>query len=389
MSFRFLTAGESHGKALVGIVEGIPAGLSLTADDINVQMKRRKLGFGRGARQKIETDQVEILSGVRHGETLGSPVSLLLWNKDWSAWQDIMQPEPFAGAVRRTVDVPRPGHADLVGGIKYRHKDMRNVLERSSARETAMRVGLGSVARKFLESIGIHIGSRIVRIGSAFDKSPVDITISELNSKTDASPVRCISRSAEAAMTREVEKAKKIGDTLGGVFEVYASGIPLGLGSYAQWDRRLEGQIAKSLMSLNAIKGVEIGLGFTASELPGSQVHDEFFPSNVRGRVKYQSNRSGGIDGGMSTGQPLVVRAAMKPLATLMKPLSSVDLKTGEPVKAHVERSDVCAVPAAGVIGESLVALDLAAAILEKFGGDSMKELIPRVEKWRKDTPLD
>ena len=386
MSFRYLTAGESHGRGLVGIIEGLPSGLEVTLEYLHAELKRRKLGYGRGARQKIEDDSVEILSGVRHCKTLGSPISLLLWNKDWTAWQEIMQAGPHAGGeIRRQVTVPRPGHADLVGGQKYDHADMRNVLERSSARETAMRVALGTIARKFLVDLGIQIGSRVVGIAGVLDSALVDFPVGELNARTDVSAVRCLSPAAETAMVAAVDRAKKEGNTLGGVFEVHASGVPLGLGSYSQWDRRLEAEIGRSFLSLNAIKGVEIGLGFGAAAVPGNQVHDEYFPSagEAQGKVTYQTNRSGGIDGGMSTGQSVIVRAAMKPLATLMKPLSSVDLATGEGVKAHVERSDVCAVPAAAVIGESLLALVLAEAILEKFGGDSMKELRPRLVAWR------
>lgn len=382
MSFRYLTAGESHGKGLVGILEGVPSGLKITQEYIHEHLKRRKLGYGRGARQKIETDAVEILSGIRFGQTLGSPICLLIRNQDYQAWQSIMQSEPFEGPVKREVDVPRPGHADLVGGVKYGHSDMRNVLERSSARETAIRVGVGSIARRLLEELGVHIGSRVVRIGSVQDSSDINLPVKELNPQVDVSPVRCTNQEIEKEMIIEIERAKKEGNTLGGEIEVYASGVPVALGSYAQWDRRLEGQIAKAMMSLNAIKGVEIGLGFRAAALWGSQVHDEIFPAENKGRVSFHSNRSGGIEGGMSTGQPIVVRAAMKPLATLMKPLRSVNLKSGEPALAHVERSDVCAVPAAAVICESLIALVLAEAILEKFGGDSLVELRNRVEHW-------
>jgi chorismate synthase len=382
MSLRFLTAGESHGKALVGIIEGVPAGLTLTADAIETQLVRRKSGYGRGNRQKIENEEFEILAGVRHGATLGSPIALLLPNKDWRAWTDIMQSEPFAGEVKRRVDVPRPGHADLVGGVKYGFDDMRNVLERSSARETAMRVAIGAVARTFLEALGISIGSRVVRVGAAVDPSVCDVPVRELNARTDASPLRILDRAYDAAFVAEVDRAKEAGDTLGGIFEVIADGVPLGIGSYAQWDRRLEAGIGEAFLSLNAIKGVEIGMGFALGTVPGSQAHDEFFPSD-RARVARTTNRSGGIDGGMATGEPLVVRAAMKPIATLMKPLASVDMRTGEAVKAHIERSDTCAVPAAAVIGEALLALTLANAVLAKFGGDAMDELVPRVHAWR------
>jgi chorismate synthase len=394
---RFLTAGESHGKGLVGIFEGLPSGLEISTEYIHAELRRRKLGYGRGARMKIEDETVEIVTGVRWGKTLGSPVCLLIWNKDWSAWQGIMDVErtkgkkPVRGGSQnmRVVEVPRPGHADLIGGVKYRHADMRNVLERSSARETAMRVAMGTLARRFLEEAGIHVASRVTRIGKVEDLSPLEIPVKKLNEAVDGSPMRCLDRKIEKAMIAEVDRAKKEGNTLGGFIEIMASGIPIGLGSYAQWDRRIEGAIAKAFMSLNAIKGVEIGMGFELGRIPGTEVHDEFFPSKSKGvrvnpktLIRYRTNRSGGVDGGMTTGQTLVVRAAMKPLATLMKPLRSVNVKTGEGVKAHVERSDVCAVPAAAVIGESLLALVLADFLMEKFGGDSMMEILPRVKAW-------
>jgi len=383
---RFLTSGESHGKGLAGIVEGLPSGMEISTSYIHGQLKRRKLGYGRGARQKIEDDGVEILSGVRHGKTLGSPICLLILNKDWKNWSDIMQTDPTTKPVKRKVDIPRPGHADLVGGIKYNHEDMRNVLERSSARETTMRVGLASVVRKFLEDCGIHIASRILRIGSVLDESSPDVSVEQMNEKVDASPVRCLDSKAEKEMVAEIEKKKKEGNTLGGIFEVYASGVPLGLGSYAHWDRRLEGKIGQHFMSLNAIKGVEMGLGFALGSLPGSEAHDEIFPGSRRGKVHYLTNRSGGIDGGMTTGQIVVVRSVMKPLSTLMKPLNSVNMASNESAKAHLERSDVCAVPSASVIGESLLAMALAEAVVEKFGGDSMKEILPRLEEWNENT---
>lgn len=381
MALRFLTAGESHGKGLVGILEGLPAGLELAQEDFQSQLSRRKKGHGRGSRQKIEGDAVEILSGVRRGLTLGSPLGLLLLNQDFKNWAGIMGAEPSDAAAPRRLDVPRPGHADLVGKLKYGFDDMRDVLERSSARETAMRVALASAARKFLKVCGIEVASRVVSIGAACDESVLACPVAKLNALADASAVRCTEPGAEARMVAAIDSAKAAGDTLGGVFEVRADGLPIGLGSYAQWDRRLEAPLAAALMSLNAIKGVEVGMGFVSARLPGSRVHDAFIP---KGRtVGYESNHSGGIDGGMTTGQPLVLRAAMKPLATLMKPLGSVDLRTMKPAKAHVERSDVCAVPAAAVIGESLVALVLADAILAKFGGDSMGEILPRLKAWR------
>ena len=386
---RFLTAGESHGKALIGIIEGIPSGVEISEEYIHTQLKRRKLGYGRGARQKIEDDAVEIMAGVRHGRTLGSPVGLIIWNRDWANWKDCMRPEPCSGDGRHFVDVPRPGHADYVGGLKYGHRNMRNVLERSSARETAMRVGLGSIARKLLEDLGVHIASRVTRIGSVEDSSSLNIPVEELNMLVDNRPLRCLSEAVDQQMAVKVGEAKENGDSQGGVFEVYVSNLPVGLGSYAQWDRRLGGVIARSFMGLNAIKGVEIGFGFHSAGLRGSELHDEYFPSLEQGKIRRNTNRSGGLEGGMTTGMPLIVRAAMKPLSTLMKPLRSVRLSTGEPEAAHVERSDVCAVPAAAVIGESLLALVLVDSILDKFGSDSLDELRPRVESWRKMTQLN
>jgi len=381
MTLRYLTAGESHGRALVGIIEGIPSGLELDTEVLHEQLKRRKLGYGRGNRQNIETDAVEILTGVRFGETLGSPITLVIANRDWRSWTDIMAAEPPMREGRRKVTVPRPGHADYVGGLKYRHNDMRNVLERSSARETAMRVALGSVAREFLAAFGIAIASRVVRVSTVADEQTHDVAIGDLNEQADAHPLRVLGAAAEQAMIVQVDAAKAAGDTLGGVFEVYASNVVVGLGSYAQWDRRIEAEIGRHFLSLNAIKGVEVGGGFTSAARLGSQVHDEYLPGD--GRLRYGSNNSGGIDGGMTTGETLVVRAAMKPISTLMKPLRSVDLATGEATNAHIERSDTCAVPAAAVIGESLLALVLAEALLDKFGGDSMMEITPRVREWQ------
>ena len=383
MNLRFLTAGESHGPALVGIIEGIPSGLALDAETLLGQARRRKLGFGRGNRQNIETDAIRIVGGVRGGFTIGSPVTLVLENKDHVRWAEIMRvdaPADGRGPRRRQVHVPRPGHADRIGGIKYGRDDLRDVLERASARETAMRVALGTVARVLLAELGVTIASRVVRIGRAVDETPWrDVPPDEI----DASPVRALDPAAAAAMVREIEAAKEAGDSVGGVFEVVARGVPVALGSYAQWDRRLEGEVARTFMALNAIKGVEIGLGFGAAARVGSEAHDEYEPGDGV-RTRYRSNRAGGIEGGMSTGQPIVVRAAMKPISTLMKPLPSVDLRTGAATPAHVERSDTCAVPAAAVIGESLLALVLADAVLDKFGGDSMDELHERVTVWER-----
>lgn len=381
MILRYLTAGESHGKALVGILEGLPAGLKLAAGDIQADLMRRKKGHGRGNRQKIEGDKVEILSGIRAGKTLGSPLGLLIPNLDFKNWESIMGAEPSDAAAARRVEIPRPGHADLVGKLKYGFDDMRNVLERASARETAMRVALGAAARRFLSECGVVVASRVIAIGGETDDSPVPCPVSELNALTDANPVRCANSAFSKRMITRIDEAKAAGDTLGGVFEVLAEGLPIGLGSYAQWDRRLEGPLSQALMSLNAIKGVEVGYGFRGAGVPGSRAHDAYEPKGKN--VAYRSNRSGGLDGGMTTGQTLVLRAAMKPIATLMKPLDSVDLRTMKPAKAHVERSDACAVPAAAVIGESLTCLVLADALLTKFGGDSMAEILPRLKAWR------
>jgi chorismate synthase len=379
-SLRFLTAGESHGPALVGIIEGIPAGLTLDAQTLLAQARRRKLGFGRGNRQNIETDEIRIVAGVRRGETIGAPVALYLENRDHVKWLDIMRvdaPENDEPAARQ-IHVPRPGHADRIGGIKYDRDDLRDILERASARETAMRVALGTVARALLAELGVTLSSRVVRIGRAVDETPWrDVPPDEI----DASPVRALDPAAAAAMVREIETAKAAGDSLGGVFEVVARGVPLGLGSYAQWDRRLEAEVGRTFLALNAIKGVELGLGFGAAARRGSEAHDAYEPGDGV-RTRYRSNRAGGIEGGMSTGQPIVVRAAMKPIATLMKPLDSVDLRSGEVARAHIERADTCAVPAAAVIGESLLALVLAEAVLDKFGGDSLAELRERVQAW-------
>jgi chorismate synthase len=369
----------------MGILEGMPAGMALEAAYINAHLARRQKGHGRGGRMKIEKDEAEIVSGVRHGRTLGSPIGLLVWNRDWANWSEAMRVEAGGDETLKSVKVPRPGHADYQGVVKYAHVDVRNVLERASARETAMRVAVGSVARKFLEDFDIHIGSRVVSIGRERDATDVSrIPVSEWNRKADASPVRCMSEEDGRRMTAAIDAAKNGGDTLGGIVEVAASGLPVGLGSYVHWDRRLEGELARALMSLHAIKGVEIGMGFEGAERRGSEAHDELFWSSDKTHAERRTNRSGGIDGGITTGQPLVLRAAMKPLSTLMKPLVSINLETGEEVRAHVERSDVCAVPAAAVAAESLVALVLAGAFLQKFGGDSMDEIRAHYEASRR-----
>ena len=381
MKLRFLTAGESHGRALVGIIEGIPANLALPVEKIQNELSRRKMGYGRGSRQKIETDEFEFLTGVRHGLTLGGPITMVIWNKDFKNWEGIMGAEPIDSEPARQVHIPRPGHADYVGGVKYHQKDMRNILERASARETAMRVALGSVARVFLENLDIDIASRVVSIAGMVDSSNFPPDIKLLNSKLDKTELRVLDDVVSKQMIAKIDEAKKKGDSVGGVVEVVATGMPLGIGSFIQWDRRLEAEIGKAFLSLNAIKGVEIGLGFESAHLFGSQVHDEMEYKNDQ--VEFRTNKTGGIIGGMSSGEPIIVRAAMKPIATLMKPLDSVNMKDNTATKAHVERSDYCAVPSAGVIGESLLALTLSQEILAKFGSDSMDEIKNRLKSWR------
>ena len=374
MTFRFTTAGESHGRGLVGILEGIPAGLPVSAERINVELKRRMGGYGRGARMKIESDQIEWLAGVRAGETLGSPIAMLVWNRDWEHWQDVMAAEADAPGAerRRQVTRPRPGHADLAGSLKYDRQDARDILERASARETVARVACGAVCKLLLEQFGIEIGSHVVELGGvragvgAQHAAPLP---ARLNEASDASPVRCLDPKAEQEMIARIDAAKAAGDTLGGVVEVIALGLPVGLGSHVSWDSKLDGRLAQALMSIPAVKGVELGLGFEAARRKGSEVHDEILPGLSRA-----TNRAGGTEGGMTTGEPLVARVAMKPISTLMSPLRTVDLKTGVPAQAQSERSDVTAVPAMGVIAEAMVSLVLARALLEKFGGDALSE---------------
>jgi len=442
---KFLTSGESHGKALVGILEGIPSGLSLLAEDIDKDLRRRQGGYGRGGRMKIESDHAEIISGVRWGKTIGSPISIVIENKDWANWQDVMSPETHPPLVKggegRFVTRPRPGHADLSGAIKYNQHDIRNILERSSARETAMRVALGAIAKKFLSEFNIKVGSYVIQIGkigtqqSALSTPSLtlpprgggkgwggDFRLSTQNKgdcprftvesglspekllamfeKAEKSPVRCPDKEASKKMITLIDKAIKQGNSLGGIFEVFSTGVPIGLGSHIQWDRRLDGRLAQALMSIQAIKGVEIGLGFEMSRRFGSEVMDEIFyspphPPLVKGGNRggniseprtpnseldifgfyRKTNYAGGIEGGMTNGMPIILRAAMKPIPTLKRPLRSIDIITKEAVEATYERSDVCAVPAAGVIGEAMVALTIADAFLEKFGGDSMAEV--------------
>jgi len=358
------------------IIEGLPAGLTVVAADINADLARRQGGYGRGARQKIETDTVEITAGVRFGKTLGSPVTLSVRNRDWMNWSTRMQVEPLEEHAQPipAVTVPRPGHADFVGMRKYNHDDLRNVLERSSARNTATLVAVGGVARAFLSAFDIEVVSHIVQIGHVKAEYTGSLTAADVRERASNSPVSCICDDSSTEMVALIDNAKRRGDTLGGVFEVVVFGLPIGLGSYVHWDERIDGRLGQAILSINAVKGVEIGLGFGVAALPGSQVHDEF-AVNDTGQVLRPSNRAGGTEGGITNGQPLVVRGAMKPIATLMRQLGSVNVQTGQAAPAFAERSDVCAVPAAGVIAEAMVAIVLMEAFLEKFGGDSMVEI--------------
>jgi len=370
---RFLSGGESHGQALTAIIEGMVSGLPLTAEYINTQLARRQGGYGRGGRMAIEKDQVEFLTGLRNGQTLGSPITLMVKNKDWANWEEVMTPHPGAKIDERKVTKPRPGHADLTGAIKYRHADVRNILERSSARETAVRVAVGTVGRRLLEELGITVFSHVVNIGGVVADTG-NLSLAEISGKAAGSQVYCADPKAESEMIKVIDAAKEAGDSLGGVFEIIVTGLPVGLGSHVHWDRRLDGRLAQGLMSIQAIKGVEIGLGFRVANLRGSRIHDQIYHSPEKGFFR-TTNGAGGLEGGMTNGQPLVIRAAMKPIPTLYTPLQSVDLATKEPFAASVERSDVCAVPAASVVGEAVVAYELAAAVLEKFGGDNLAEV--------------
>ena len=381
---RFLTAGESHGRAIVVTIDGVPAGLRLSAEGINADLRRRQLGYGRGRRMAIEHDTAEILSGVRRGNTTGGPVTLVIQNRDWVNWQHTMsvEAEPAAdvpGARRAPVTRPRPGHADLAGGLKYGHEDLRDVLERASARETAARVAAGAVARALLREIGVDIASHVVRIGSAALPGGEAISFDAVRATRDDADVRCIDPGVAADMRSAIDRAREAGDTVGGAFEVVAHSVPAGLGSYAQWDRKLDGLLAQALMSIPAIKAVGFGVGPAAGELPGSSVHDEIVAGPASGTVpgiSRPTNRAGGLEGGVTNGEDIRVTAVMKPISTLMNPLRSVDLHTMKPAEAAIERSDVCAVPAAAVVGEAMVALTLARAALEKFGGDTVADFV-------------
>ena len=376
---RFTTAGESHGKALVAVLEGVPAGLPLVAGDVDRELVRRMQGYGRGARMKIEADQIEFLSGVRAGQTLGSPIAMQIVNKDWKNWTDIMAAEPDAagaGPRRRRLIRPRPGHADIVGVLKYDREDARDILERASARETAARVACGAVCRRLLDEFGVEIGSHVVQLGPVAATVP-DPLPTPLNASADASVTRCLDPTATKQMVEVIDAAKKEGNTLGGVVEVVARGVVVGLGSHVSWDRKLDGRLAAALMSIPAAKGVEIGLGFEGGRREGSEVHDEmdWGGSALTGGIRRRTNRAGGLEGGITTGEPLVVRLAKKPISTLMRPLDTVNIDTAGPAKAQSERSDVTAVPAIGVIAEAMVALVLADAMTEKFGGDTLSDL--------------
>lgn len=394
---RFLTSGESHGRALIGVLEGIPSGFSVSSHEIDKELRRRQAGYGRGGRMAIESDHAEILSGVRRGRTIGSPISVLIENKDWQNWQYVMSAEPGveSSEIRDSrlksqdsklslVTRPRPGHADLAGALKYNHGDIRNVLERSSARETAMRVALGAVAKQFLSEFNIRIGSYVIQIGGqgaelgglGSNEKGLLKTLEE----AEKSPVRCPDNEAAKKMIKLIDKAKKEGNSLGGIFEVFIAGVPVGLGSHIQWDKKLDGRLAQAVMSIQAIKGVEIGLGFGMAGEFGSEVMDEIFYNSSRvtihgSRFYRKTNNAGGIEGGISNGMPIIIRAAMKPIPTLRKPLMSVDIRTKKAFEAAYERSDICAVPAAAVVSEAMAALIIAEAFLEKFGGDSKKEV--------------
>jgi len=382
---RFLTAGESHGKQLTTIIEGIPANMPLLKENIDNSLLRRQKGYGRGRRMQIEKDLVEITSGIRHGYTLGSPISLVIHNDDFKRWTDIMgeDPLPDNAKIRRVVTRPRPGHADLNGGLKYGHRDMRNVLERSSARETTARVAAGAVAKTLLKHLGIEVIGYVKEIGGIQAKD-ISLTMKERQERSEASQVRTLDPDVDQDMMKAIDKAKEEGDSLGGVTEVYVKGVPAGLGSYVHYDRKLDSRIAAAVVSINAFKGVEFGLGFEAARNPGSQVHDEISWTKENGYYR-ETNRLGGFEGGMTTGMPIIVKGVMKPIPTLYKPLKSVDIETKEPFHASVERSDACAVPAAAVVMEHVVAIEIAKAIIEQFHSDSFPVLKENIERYREE----
>jgi chorismate synthase len=382
--FRFTTAGESHGRALVAIVEGLPAGLPIKIEQINHELWRRQQGYGRGGRMKIEQDRVEILSGVRHGLTLGSPLALMIENKDWANWDEVMAVEPkeLAPEKSRRVKRPRPGHADLAGGLKFDARDLRNVLERASARETAARVACGAIAKQLLEQFGIEIRSHVIQLGG-IPEQPLELTFDQISSIPDDSPLRCADDDVQQRMIQLIDETKAQGDTLGGIFEVVARDAPPGLGSHTAWDLKLDGKLAQAIMSIPAVKAVAIGAGIEATSLPGSEVHDEIGYSEAAKEFVRETNRAGGLEGGVTNGEEVRVRGFLKPISTLRRALRSVDIDTKQEERAAFERSDITVVPAAGVIGEAMVALVLAQAMREKFGGDSLGEVKRNYESYR------
>ena len=383
---RYLTAGESHGPKLTTIIEGMPAGVPILAEDINKDLARRQKGHGRGRRMQIEKDTAEITAGIRHGKTLGSPIALVVENNDWKHWTKIMGIEPISeeeeGNIARTITRPRPGHADLNGGMKYGHRDLRNVLERSSARETTVRVAAGAVAKTLLSQLGIEIASHVVKIGGIEAKERTYESIKQMQEITEASPVRCLDDQAALEMMQAIDDAKANGDSIGGIVEVVVEGMPAGVGSYVHYDRKLDSKLAAAMLSINAFKGVEFGIGFEAADRFGSEVHDEIAWSKERGYYRL-TNRLGGLEGGMSTGMPIVIKGVMKPIPTLYKPLKSVDINTKEEFNASIERSDSCAVPAAAVVAEAVVAWELASAIVDQFPSDTLKGLSDYLEQYR------
>ena len=393
---RFLTAGESHGKALVAVLEGLPSGLAIDLDAITTELRRRQTGYGRGRRMLIESDRAEPLSGVRHGRSTGGPIALLIPNKDWENWQRTMHvepemPESASGVDRPLVTRPRPGHADLAGFVKYGHEDMRNVLERASARETAARVAVGAIARQLLRTVGTDVVSHVTAIGSASVSNPLAFSFQQVRAIPSESSLHCADAEVERRMVGEIDRARDAGDTMGGSFEIIAHDVPPGLGSYVQWDRKLDGRLAQALMSIPAIKAVGLGLGPAVANLPGSRVHDEIVPrtdldSTDPVGVSRPTNNAGGLEGGVTNGEDLRITAYMKPISTLMKPLRSVDLSNMTESPATIERSDVCAVPAAAVVGEAMVAFVLADAVIEKFGADSIDELVTNWKAFRDRT---
>ena len=370
---RYLNAGESHGQCLMAVLEGVPAGLPLTAEEVNADLVRRQGGYGRGGRMRIEKDRIEFSCGVRKGKTLGNPLGLIIKNKDWENWKEIMASEPGPPPTERVVTRPRPGHADLVGAIKYGHRDIRNVLEKASARETAIRVAIGGVAKALLAQFGMQVVSYTTEIGQVVAPK-VEDPLSAYE-QAEQSQVRCHDSIAGDKMIELIRSAKHKGDSLGGVFEVVVTNPPIGLGTYAQWDRRLTARLAMAAMSIQAMKGVEIGMGFEAARSFGSEVHDDIYPGEDGQTFVRKTNNAGGLEGGITNGQPIVLRVAMKPIATLYSPKNSVDIQTKEPFEATVERSDICTVPAAGVVGEAVIAFEMANVMVEKFGGDSLEEM--------------